>query len=81
MCTNDGQRLYEVLANGPFIIGGPVVFVAGSIYLVFLIGAWAFVGIGTFIVFFILMVWAITPLLFCQVLLEGVLQLVVCVCV
>ena len=56
MCTNDGQRLYEVLANGPFIVGGPVVFLAGSIYLVFLMGVWAFVGIGTFIVFFILMV-------------------------
>lgn len=56
MCSNDGQRLYEVMANGPFIIGGPFVFVAGSIYLGFLLDFWALIGIGTYIVVFILMV-------------------------
>ncbi|XP_076453500.1 ATP-binding cassette sub-family C member 5-like [Babylonia areolata] len=55
MCSNDGQRLYEVLANAPFILGGPFIFLAGSIYLVFLIGPWAFVAIGTFLAFFIMM--------------------------
>lgn len=55
MCTNDGQRLYEVLANGPFIVGGPVVFIAGSVYLVYLIGLWGLVGVGTYIVFFVIM--------------------------
>ncbi|KAK7090505.1 hypothetical protein V1264_010291 [Littorina saxatilis] len=55
MCSNDGQRLYEVMANGPFILGGPLVFIAGSVYLVFLMGVWALVGIGTFIVLFIVL--------------------------
>lgn len=55
MCSNDAQRLYEVLANAPFIIGGPVIFIAGSVYLVFLMGVWACVAIGTFLCFFVAM--------------------------
>lgn len=55
MCSNDGQRLFEVMANAPFIVGGPYVFVAGSIYLGFLIGPWALLGIATYVVFFCLM--------------------------
>ncbi|KAL8563467.1 hypothetical protein ACOMHN_011946 [Nucella lapillus] len=55
MCSNDAQRLYEVLANAPFIVGGPFIFVAGSIYLAFLLGVWALVAIGTFLCFFVAM--------------------------
>lgn len=56
MCSNDGQRLFEVMANGPYILGGPLVFIAGSVYLGFLLGPWALLGIATYIVFFTLMV-------------------------
>ena len=67
MCSNDGQRLFEVLANAPFILGGPLIFVAGSVYLVYLIGYWALVGIGTFVAFFVLMVrWKILWLVACS---------------
>ncbi|XP_050417371.1 ATP-binding cassette sub-family C member 5 isoform X2 [Patella vulgata] len=55
MCSNDGQRLFEVMANGPFVIGGPVVFLAGSIYLGFLIGVWALIGCATYVMFFIIL--------------------------
>ncbi|KAK7474400.1 hypothetical protein BaRGS_00034354, partial [Batillaria attramentaria] len=55
MCSNDGQRLFEVMANAPFIVGGPCVFVAGSVYLGFIMGLWALLGVATYVVFFILM--------------------------
>lgn len=56
MFSHDGQRVFEAMVNGPFTVGGPLVFLAGSIYVGMLMGAWALVGIATYIVVFIIMV-------------------------
>ena len=56
LCSNDGQRFFEVMVNGPFILAGPVIFLVGSVYLGFLIGPWALLGCATYLAFFILLV-------------------------
>ena len=56
MFSHDGQRVFEAMANGPFIVGGPFIFVAGAIYLSYLMGVWAIVGIGTYILVFVIIV-------------------------
>ncbi|XP_059159542.1 ATP-binding cassette sub-family C member 5-like [Physella acuta] len=55
MFSHDSQRIFEAMVNGPFVIGGPFVFLAGSIYLGVLMGVWALVGIGTYILVFLVM--------------------------
>ncbi|XP_041349392.1 multidrug resistance-associated protein 5-like [Gigantopelta aegis] len=55
LCSNDGQRFFEVMVNGPFIMAGPVIFIIGSIYLGFLIGPWALIGCATYLAFFVLL--------------------------
>ncbi|KAK0041417.1 multidrug resistance-associated protein 5 [Biomphalaria pfeifferi] len=55
MFSHDGQRVFEALVNGPFTVGGPFIFLAGSIYLGLLMGLWALVGIGTYIFVFVVM--------------------------
>ncbi|XP_035827891.1 multidrug resistance-associated protein 5 [Aplysia californica] len=54
MFSHDGQRVFEAMVNGPFIVGGPFIFVAGAVYLTVLMGAWALVGIGTYILLFVI---------------------------
>ncbi|XP_046379798.2 ATP-binding cassette sub-family C member 5-like [Haliotis rufescens] len=53
--SNDGQRFFEVMVNGPFIMSGPIIFIAGSVYLGFLIGPWALIGCATYVIFFIVL--------------------------
>ncbi|CAL1528713.1 unnamed protein product [Lymnaea stagnalis] len=55
MFSHDSQRVFEAMVNGPFTVGGPFVFLAGSIYLGVLMGAWALVGIGTYIFVFVIL--------------------------
>lgn len=49
--------------NGPFTIGGPLVFLAGSIYVGLLMGVWALVGVAAYIFVFVIMVRACTVVL------------------
>lgn len=42
--TNDGQRIWDGIIMGPFIIGGPVIMIAGCVYLVVLLGPWALIS-------------------------------------
>ncbi|KAH9508717.1 Multidrug resistance-associated protein 5 [Bulinus truncatus] len=55
MFSHDGQRVFEAMVNGPFTVGGPFIFLAGSIYLGLLMGLWALVGIGTYVLVFVVM--------------------------
>ncbi|CAG5117590.1 unnamed protein product, partial [Candidula unifasciata] len=55
MFSHDGQRVFEAMVNGPFTISGPLVFLAGSIYVGLLMGVWALVGVAAYICVFIVM--------------------------
>ncbi|KAK3096260.1 hypothetical protein FSP39_025059 [Pinctada imbricata] len=52
ICSNDGQRLFEVFAIGPLLIGGPFILILGIVYTIFLIGPWALVGSATYLAFY-----------------------------
>ncbi|XP_071488722.1 ATP-binding cassette sub-family C member 5-like [Diadema antillarum] len=52
LCTNDGQRLYEMGLWCPTLICGPPLAVAGIVYTYFLIGPAALLGTGTFFLFY-----------------------------
>ncbi|KAM8977449.1 ATP-binding cassette sub-family C member 5-like [Pelodytes ibericus] len=52
MCSNDGQRLYEVAAIGLVLAAGPVVAVLGLIYTALFLGPTALIGSAVFIVFY-----------------------------
>ncbi|XP_041482958.1 multidrug resistance-associated protein 5-like isoform X1 [Lytechinus variegatus] len=52
LCTNDGQRLYEMGLYGPSLLCGPPIAVAGIIYTYFLIGPAALFGTGIFFMFY-----------------------------
>ena len=56
ICSNDGQRIFEVFAIGPLLIGGPFILLLGIVYTVFLIGPWALVGSATYLAFYPFMV-------------------------
>lgn len=56
MFSHDGQRVFEAMVNGPFIIGGPLVFLAGSIYVGLLMDVWALIGVATYVIVFVIMV-------------------------
>ncbi|GFN89163.1 tyrosine-protein kinase ryk [Plakobranchus ocellatus] len=47
MFSHDGQRVFEAMANGPFTVGGPFIFLAGAVYLCVLMGAWGLVALMT----------------------------------
>ncbi|PSN45519.1 hypothetical protein C0J52_13173 [Blattella germanica] len=50
--ANDGQRIYDVAVFGPMAIGGPIVAVCGVFYILWLLGAWALLGMTVFLVFY-----------------------------
>ncbi|XP_030837464.1 multidrug resistance-associated protein 5 isoform X2 [Strongylocentrotus purpuratus] len=52
LCTNDGQRLYEMGLWGPTLLCGPPIAIAGIIYTYFLIGPSALFGTGLFFMFY-----------------------------
>ncbi|VBB26660.1 unnamed protein product [Acanthocheilonema viteae] len=49
--ANDGQRLLDAVSFAPLVLVGPLVLIAGIIYLLTVIGPWSLLGILTFIVF------------------------------
>ena len=56
LLSNDGQRIFEAVAIGPLMIPGPVVLLFGLIYMLVLLGPWAFIAMGTFGAFYPFMV-------------------------
>ena len=53
---NDAQRIFEGAVLGPLMLPGPLVLVAGLVYILVLIGPWSFIAIGIFVGFYPLMV-------------------------
>ncbi|GFN86327.1 multidrug resistance-associated protein 5, partial [Plakobranchus ocellatus] len=53
---NDGQRIWDGIIMGPFIIGGPMILIISGIYCVVYLGPWALVSIFIVIGFFPFMV-------------------------
>ncbi|MCP9264913.1 Multidrug resistance-associated protein 5 [Dirofilaria immitis] len=49
--ANDGQRLLDAVSFVPLVLVGPLVLIAGIIYLLVLIGPWSLLGILTFLIF------------------------------
>uniref|UniRef100_A0A1I7VPR0 Multidrug resistance-associated protein lethal(2)03659 n=1 Tax=Loa loa TaxID=7209 RepID=A0A1I7VPR0_LOALO len=49
--ANDGQRLLDAVSFAPLVLVGPLVLIAGIIYLLVVIGPWSLLGILTFLVF------------------------------
>ena len=56
LLSNDGQRIFEAVAIGPLMLPGPIMLLFGLIYTVLLIGPWAMVAMGLFIIFYPFMV-------------------------
>ncbi|GFR84980.1 multidrug resistance-associated protein 5 [Elysia marginata] len=54
--SNDGQRIWDGIIMGPFILGGPMILVISSVYCVVYLGPWALVSVGIVIGFFPFMV-------------------------
>ncbi|MEE6470444.1 hypothetical protein FKM82_008972 [Ascaphus truei] len=52
MCSNDGQRLFEVAAIGCMFAAGPFVAVLGLIYTALFLGPTALLGSAVFIIFY-----------------------------
>jgi hypothetical protein len=50
--SSDGQRIFDMVLFGPMIIGGPIVTVCGVFYILWLLGAWALLGMTTFLLFY-----------------------------
>ncbi|KAJ4443882.1 hypothetical protein ANN_05669 [Periplaneta americana] len=50
--ANDGQRIFDMVLFGPMIIGGPVVTVCGVLYILWLLGSWAVLGMLVFLLFY-----------------------------
>uniref|UniRef100_A0AAF5PL34 ABC transporter n=1 Tax=Wuchereria bancrofti TaxID=6293 RepID=A0AAF5PL34_WUCBA len=49
--ANDGQRLLDAVSFAPLVLVGPLVLIAGIIYLLIVIGPWSLLGILIFLVF------------------------------
>uniref|UniRef100_A0A8R1TR26 Uncharacterized protein n=1 Tax=Onchocerca volvulus TaxID=6282 RepID=A0A8R1TR26_ONCVO len=49
--ANDGQRLLDAISFIPLVLVGPLVLIAGIIYLLIIIGPWSLLGILTFLIF------------------------------
>ncbi|XP_062901710.1 multidrug resistance-associated protein 5 isoform X2 [Mobula hypostoma] len=52
ICSSDGQRLFEAVAFGSLLAGGPLVAILGMIYNATLLGPTAFLGSAVFILFY-----------------------------
>ncbi|XP_033096066.1 multidrug resistance-associated protein 5-like [Anneissia japonica] len=52
LCTNDGQRIFEMMLFLPFLFIGPLLAMAGLVYTSILIGPAATVGTGVFFLFY-----------------------------
>ncbi|XP_051873220.1 ATP-binding cassette sub-family C member 5-like isoform X2 [Pristis pectinata] len=52
ICSSDGQRLFEAVAVGSLLAGGPLVAILGMIYNATLLGPTAFLGSAIFILFY-----------------------------
>jgi len=53
---NDTQRIFEAVVIGPLMIPGPLVLLVGLVYMLYLLGPWAVLAIGTFLAFYPVMV-------------------------
>lgn len=49
---NDGLRLFNMIVFGPMAIGGPMVAVCGLVYISYLLGPWALMGMLAFLLFY-----------------------------
>ncbi|XP_055895109.1 ATP-binding cassette sub-family C member 5-like [Biomphalaria glabrata] len=49
---NDGQRIYDGVMIGPFIMASPIIIVAGCIYCVVYLGPWALVSCLIIVLFY-----------------------------
>ena len=47
--SNDGQRVYEFATMGPMIIGGVIVAIIGTIYILHMLGVHALLGMVVFV--------------------------------
>ena len=56
LLSNDGQRIFEAVAIGPIMLPGPIMLLFGIIYTLIMIGPWAVVAMGTFVLFYPFMV-------------------------
>ena len=54
--SNDGQRIWDGIIMGPFILGGPMILITSGVYCVVYLGPWALVSIFIVIGFFPFMV-------------------------
>ncbi|XP_033637621.1 multidrug resistance-associated protein 5-like [Asterias rubens] len=52
LCTNDGQRLFDMLLYLPHALAGPPLALIALIYTIYLIGPAALLGTGVFVFFF-----------------------------
>ncbi|XP_069753242.1 ATP-binding cassette sub-family C member 5 isoform X3 [Narcine bancroftii] len=52
ICSSDGQRLFEAIAVGSLLAGGPLVAILGMIYNATLLGPTAFLGSAIFVLFY-----------------------------
>ncbi|KAK3787714.1 hypothetical protein RRG08_031943 [Elysia crispata] len=50
--TNDGQRIWDSVIMGPFILSGPMVVIISSVYCVIYLGPWALISVFTILGFF-----------------------------
>ncbi|XP_067374775.1 ATP-binding cassette sub-family C member 5 isoform X2 [Channa argus] len=58
ICSSDGQRLYEAVAVGCLLAGGPLVGILGLSYTAYFLGPTALLGSAIFIIFYPLMMLA-----------------------
>lgn len=47
--SNDSQRIYEFATMGPMIIGGVIVAIIGTIYIIYMLGPHALLGMTIFV--------------------------------
>lgn len=51
MFGNDGQRIFDAVTFAPLVLMGPLVLVAGLVYLLVTIGPWSLLGVLVFALF------------------------------
>uniref|UniRef100_H2ZGG5 Uncharacterized protein n=1 Tax=Ciona savignyi TaxID=51511 RepID=H2ZGG5_CIOSA len=49
MCSNDGDRIFEICRTGNLVVMGPILFITGTVYVCVLIGPIGLIGSGIFI--------------------------------
>ncbi|XP_075225132.1 ATP-binding cassette sub-family C member 5-like isoform X2 [Lycorma delicatula] len=50
--ANDSMRIFDMVLFGPMILGGPITMLFGIIYILWLLGPWALLGMLIFSVFY-----------------------------